>query len=97
MDPQDRSRAGLDGLACAVCDGSVPDGSIELLAQRDSLAVLQVACPDCLSTSLAFIDRASLPGAPLSADDVLDMHVFLAGWSGGLAALVGDAPGPAPR
>ena len=101
MDPLDHVRAGLDGLACAVCEGSVPAASVQLLALRDALAFVQVDCPACRSSTLAFVlegeaDAGARPdlGAPVTADDVLDMHLFLRDWRGGTSALLGgDSPG----
>jgi hypothetical protein len=106
MDPLDHVRAGLDGLRCAVCNGPVPAGSVKLLANRDGLAFVQLDCDACRSTTLAFLldgasdlrddapaNRASGASEAVSADDVLDMHVFLRGWQGGLADLVGGATG----
>jgi hypothetical protein len=105
MDPLDRVRAGLDGIVCAVCNDSVPVGSIQLLAHRDALAFVQLECSTCRSTTLAFVldgDGREGPrpaggpvpaghptGAPVTADDVLDMHVFLREWRGGVAGLFG--------
>ena len=100
MDPLDHVRAGLDGLACAVCEGSVPAASIQLLAHRDALAFVQVTCPACRSTTLAFLLEGDAGGdaqpaaeAPVSTDDVLDMHLFLRDWRGGTSALLGESPG----
>jgi hypothetical protein len=107
MDPLDHVRADLDGLTCAVCDGPVPAGSVQLLAHRDALAFVQVDCAVCRSTTLAFVvdgepgsdASVALPSAePLTGDDVLDMHLFLRGWQGDLSSLlVVDAPGPETR
>lgn len=102
MDPLDHVRAGLDGLACAVCEGPVPSASIELLAYRDALAFVQVECPACRSSTLAFLldgDAGSAPrpstDAVMSSDDVLDMHLFLRDWQGGTSALMGgNTSGP---
>ncbi|MBI3750336.1 MAG: hypothetical protein HY263_01605 [Chloroflexi bacterium] len=102
MDPLDHVRAGLDGLACAVCEGPVPADAIQLLAHRDALAFVQVECPACRSTTLAFLlegeagdEQGQTTEAPVSSDDVLDMHLFLRDWRGGTSALLGgDAPGP---
>jgi hypothetical protein len=96
MDPLDHGRADLDGLTCAVCDGPVPAGSVQLLAHRDELAFVQVDCAVCRSTTLAFVldgDASSeSPPAPVTGDDVLDMHLFLRSWHGDLHALVGGDP-----
>lgn len=101
MDPLDHVRASLDGLACAVCEGSVPAASIQLLALRDALAFVQVDCPACRSSTLAFLLEGEDSGAPVradapvSSDDVLDMHLFLRDWRGGTSALLGgESPGP---
>ena len=109
MDPLDQVRDGLDGLACAVCEGSVPAGSVQLLALRDALAFVQVDCPVCRSSTLAFLldgqaaaegdATADGPGTPqpaLTTDDVLDMHVFLRDWRGDVGVLLGE-PGSGPR
>jgi hypothetical protein len=99
MDPLDHVRAGLDGTRCAVCDGPVPTGSTRILAHRDGLAFLQLDCQACGSTTLVFADdhapsgfelerRDAAEAAPMTADDVLDMHAFLEAWRGGLADLV---------
>ena len=97
MDPLDHLRALPDGMPCSVCGERVPGASIRLLAWRDDLAFLQLECPSCLSTTLGFTfdgraeaaDADGGPGpAPISSDDVLDMHQLLAGWRGDLASLL---------
>jgi len=43
-------------------------------------------------------DEARFAGQPpISADDVLDAHVFLAGWHGDLRSLLGESPGRSAR
>ena len=100
MDPLDHLLALPDGLRCTVCDERVPATRIRLLAWRDDLAFLQIDCQSCASTTLGFVlggeseeAEAELAPAPISSDDVLDMHQFLATWRGDLAALLasGDA------
>ena len=105
MDPLDPDGIPLDGLSCAVCEESVPAASVQLLARREGLTFVQLQCPECSCTSLAFLVAPS-PGdperrgdhppvttaAPLSGDDVLDMHGFLEGWQGGLRELLGGDP-----
>ncbi|HEX5591623.1 MAG TPA: hypothetical protein VFX65_15120 [Candidatus Limnocylindrales bacterium] len=100
MGPLDHLRALLDGNDCTVCDAPVPFDRVRILARRDDLVFLQVDCPACGSTSLGFVagEPARRPvrpeaerlagGATVSSDDVLDMHDFLAGWSGDLASLL---------
>jgi hypothetical protein len=96
MDPLDPAVLGADGTTCAVCEGSVPAGSVELLASRDDLAFVQVRCDACHSTTLAFVLGAAPPtdaAAPVTADDVLDMHRLLDGWQGGLRELLARKSG----
>ena len=88
-----------DGLRCTVCEERVPADRLELLAWRDELVFLQIDCSACLSTTLGFVvsgaaDPADLPEAPpISSDDVLDMHEFLASWRGDLSGLLASDRG----
>jgi hypothetical protein len=95
MDPLDHLLALPDGLRCTVCDERVPATRVRLLAWRDDLAFLQIDCGTCLSTTLAFVmgggtEAPTTPpaGAPISGDDVLDMHELLATWRGDLTGLL---------
>ncbi len=91
MDPLDHARPEPDGTTCAVCEGPVPAGSIHLLARRDDLAFVQVECGACQSTTLAFVlapPSGGAEAAPVTGDDVLDMHDLLSGWQGGLRELL---------
>lgn len=105
MGPQDHLGALLDGMGCTVCEEPVPAERIRLLARRDDLLFLQVDCPACGSTSLGFVaDEPIAPeadrladGAPISADDVLDMHAFLASWTGDVGGLVRPTAGTRRR
>ena len=95
MDPLDHLGTRLDGQQCTVCDAAVPADRVKLLAWREDLAFLQLDCGDCLSTTLGFVmvsppgdgDRPA-PAAPISSDDVLDMHQLLATWRGDLTGLL---------
>lgn len=95
MDPVDHLRALPDGHRCSVCEERVPVARVKLLAWRDDLAFLQLECAACLSTTLGFVlagrsdEPADVPAAgPISSDDVLDMHQFLATWRGDLTGLL---------
>jgi hypothetical protein len=97
MDPLDHLLALPDGLQCTVCEKRVPATRIRLLAWRDDLAFLQIDCDGCASTTLGFVlggeseDESAGPAPdPISTDDVLDMHQFLASWRGDLADLLGS-------
>ena len=97
MDPLDHLLALPDGLRCTVCDERVPATRVRLRAWRDDLAFLQIDCDACASTTLGFIvggvseDPEPAPQRdPISSDDVLDMHQFLATWRGDLVGLLGS-------
>ena len=55
MDPRDRLRPLLAGVGCTVCGDLVPGDRIRLLAQRDDLAFVELACPGCASTTLGLL------------------------------------------
>jgi hypothetical protein len=95
MDPLDHRLALPDGLRCTVCEERVPAERLRLLAWRDELVFLQIDCGSCLSTTLGFVvagaaDDSEEPSGPppITSDDVLDMHQFLASWRGDLSALL---------
>jgi len=94
MDPLDHLRALPDGVACTVCEDRVPVDRIRVVARREDLAFLQIDCPACRSTTLGFVpadiglaDGPRSDRPPISTDDVLDMHEFLARWQGDLETL----------
>jgi hypothetical protein len=95
MDPLDHRLVLPDGLRCTVCEERVPAERLQLLAWRDELVFLQIDCGACLSTTLGFVVSgagdepvALPPPPPISSDDVLDMHQFLASWRGDLSSLL---------
>jgi DNA-directed RNA polymerase subunit RPC12/RpoP len=69
MDPRDRPLLLPDGAACTACGASVPSGRIRVLARRDDIAFLELACPDCGSAAVAML--ISTPDSDESA--VLDV------------------------
>jgi hypothetical protein len=100
MDPRDRPDV-ADGAECAACGRRVPVEATRVLAQREDLAFVELGCEACGSVSLAIHLGSGLGGsltdepstsestASIGADDVLDMHLFLAGYRGDLRGLVG--------
>jgi hypothetical protein len=55
MDPRDRLRPFANGVDCAVCGGLVPMDRIRIIASRDDLAFLELACTACKSESLGIV------------------------------------------
>ena len=99
MDPQDRLQSLLDGIACSACEASVNGDRIRLLARREDLAFVEIACRSCGSTTLGFVvdgeaglERQRSVRSPVTADDVLDMHVALEAWQGDLRSLLRTSP-----
>jgi hypothetical protein len=101
MDRPDHPERFLGGADCAACGSSVPASRVRLLAERDDLVFAELGCPACGSVSLAIVVKAAptpdaaVPpepgaagGAPVGADDVLDMHEFLAGYRGDARGLL---------
>jgi hypothetical protein len=95
MDPLDHRLVLPDGLRCTVCEERVPADRLQLLAWRDELVFLQIDCGSCLSTTLGFVVSGAgdeplqqPPRPPITSDDVLDMHQFLASWRGDLSGLL---------
>jgi hypothetical protein len=60
MGPRDRPRPLPDGATCTACGATVPSGHIRVLARRDDVAFVELACPDCGSTALGLL----LPSVP---------------------------------
>jgi hypothetical protein len=89
---------------CPKCGQSLADCQLEMVAQQDDQSVVKVTCAHCEDTRLiavAFAAEAPAApavevrdqsvdelGAPISADDVLDARLALAGHDGDLAALL---------
>ena len=77
MDPRDRQPPFANGVDCAVCGRSVPVDGIRVLARREDLTFVELACAGCRSETLGIIvaGEAGQPdGAPygefLPADHV---------------------------
>jgi hypothetical protein len=75
MDPRDRTPPFEHGVDCAVCGRNVPAERIRILASRDDLTFVELACESCRSESLGMIvggetENGSLRhGEFLPADD----------------------------
>lgn len=96
-------------MTCTVCNEPVPAERVQLLARREDLTFLKIECAACSSTTLGFVaglaaadapadapaatDPGPDDGDPISTDDVLAMHEFLASWQGDPKALLGSLAG----
>ncbi|HEX5467055.1 MAG TPA: hypothetical protein VFW92_10330 [Candidatus Limnocylindrales bacterium] len=109
MDGVEWIRGRMSSLTCAACGRPYDRQRVRVLAQREGLFFLDLACPECGSEAVAIVsveqtgDRTSrievgdlAEGAPVSAVDVLDMHRFLADFDGDFQRLFGPrGKGPA--
>ena len=66
MGPRDHPRPLPDGAACTACGAAVPTEAIRILARRDDLAFVELACPACASTSLGILlSPTTVDGPPV--------------------------------
>src|SRR5262245_31703645 len=110
MDGADWLRTQLTSFGCASCGQAYEAGRIRVLAERDGLFFVDLACRHCDTQAIAIItvqvgddddphaEAGELPliqlepvddieviaaaGPAISADDVLDVHQFLAEFRG---------------
>ena len=69
MDPRDRLRPIPAGAACTACGASVPSSDIRILARREDVAFVELACGACGSEALALL----IAGIGPDAEPVLDV------------------------
>jgi hypothetical protein len=104
MDRRDRLGPRLADALCAACRAPVAANSLRLLARRDDLAFVEVACGACGSWGLAIVlgPTGRTPEGPIdpeappvSAADVRAVADFLADYRGGVDGLFGERGGSA--
>jgi hypothetical protein len=104
MHPGDRLGPIPDGVTCTACGADVPAGRIRILAHRDDLAFVELACSTCGSSALGLLLAADDPGQPpvldvagdpapaaaaaVTQEDVAAMRDHLAAWDGDLRDLL---------
>ena len=103
MHPGDRLGPIPDGATCTACGAGVPAGRVRILAHRDDLAFVELACDRCGSSALGLLLAGDDPGDPpvldiggdpapaldaVSVDDVVAMREHLADWDGDLRGLL---------
>jgi hypothetical protein len=75
MDPRDRLSPFANGVECAACGRLVPLERIRVLARRETLTFVELACESCRSESLGIIVATDVAeggdryGEFLAADD----------------------------
>jgi hypothetical protein len=72
MDPRDRLRPIPAGAACTACGAPVPTSEIRILARRDDVAFVELACRSCGSEALALLIAGTGPDAPPVLDLAAD-------------------------
>jgi hypothetical protein len=88
MDPRERLRPLLDGVGCTVCGALVPVERIRILAHRDDLAFVELACPGCRSETLGLLLAPDEP----DGDHLLDVAPADRTESAGAASQVPGSP-----
>jgi hypothetical protein len=63
MEQPDHQQPFANGVECAVCGRMVPADGIRVLAQRDDLVFVELACASCRSESLGIIVEGDPPQA----------------------------------
>jgi hypothetical protein len=75
MEHRDSQQPFADGVDCAVCGRIVPAEGIRVLAQRDDLVFVELACESCRSESLGIIVEAGTGGTDRYGEFVAADHV----------------------
>jgi len=107
MNRRDRFAPRPGAARCAACGAPVPRAGVRILARRDDLAFVEVACPACGTSGLvivagpagAFDGSIDWEAPAIAAADVAAVREFLAGYHGdirGLFAARGQAAEPRP-
>jgi len=104
VDMLDILRRQAGRFQCPKCGQSLADCQLEMVAHQDDQSLVKVTCAHCqdmrvIAVAIAaeaeaapVIDVRDQPvdelGAPITADDVLDARLALAGFEGDLASLL---------
>lgn len=75
MEPRDRQQPFANGIECAVCGRIVPVDGIRVLAQRDDLTFVELACESCRSESLGIVVATDAPTGTGYGEFVAADHV----------------------
>jgi hypothetical protein len=72
MGPRDRPLMLPDGAACTACGAAVPAGRIRILARRDDVAFVELACSGCGSAAVGLLIPEPGPGGESFLDVAAD-------------------------
>lgn len=72
------------GMECPACGARLAYCAVRGISAEPKAVVVRLACTVCGESSVAVVEREDAV-APLTIDDVLDAHEFLAGWQGSVA------------
>ncbi len=73
-------------MDCPACGARLAYCAVRGISAEQKAVVVRLACTVCGESSVAVVERED-ELAPLTTDDVLDAHEFLAGWRGSVAEL----------
>ena len=104
MDVLDILRRQAGRFQCPQCGKSLADSELEMVAQHDAQSLVKVTCVHCQDTRLIAVaiatetddppvidvrdEPAAELGRAISADEVLDARLALAGFDGDLKSLL---------
>ncbi len=71
-------------MECPACGARLAYCAVRGISAEPKAVVVRLACTVCGESSVAVVERED-EVAPLTIDDVLDAHEFLAGWQGSVA------------
>lgn len=106
MDGESWLTSELASFACGACGQAYGEERVRLIAQREELFFIDLACVHCGSQAVAIVSiqvddgEAAGPAerqerAPVSPDDVLDVHRLLAEHGGDMRSLLARLDGHA--
>ena len=73
MDPRDRPVRFADGATCTACGAPVPRDRIRILARRDDLAFVELACLACGSVAVGLLMPPAVPDGEAILDVATDL------------------------
>ncbi len=82
----------MSSIKCVSCDKHYEEYNVEVLGNSEEMWVLQAICSSCHIQSLvvAIMQKVNNTNV-VSADDLLNMHEFLRGFSGDFSSLFRQA------